>query len=406
MEGTWERRKNTSLLLTGIGVSNLGAWIYLIALNLIVLEMTGSPLAVSVLYILIPLAAMFTNFWAGSLIDRWNQKRMMVGLDVFRAGLIGILPFLDSLLLIYVLVFGINVASAVFEPASIVYMTKLVPKGDRQRFNALRNFINSCGFILGPSIAGALFMVGSPSFAIFINAAALCISAMIILFLPNLHEQGKISDRIDIHSVIHDWKKILAYSGNHKYITLIYILFGGVTVFMTGLDSLKAAFAIEVLLLDESTYGFLVSIAGAGIIAGSLINTMFAKYLKINVLMGLGVIGTPAGYLVFAFSTDFTAAAIGFFLLTCALSFANTGFLTFYQNNIPVEIMGRFSMIFGLIEAVCIILLTLIIGIAAEMMDIRLVYIVGSFLFLGLGLFSNMLVQGKKKRKYYQLNEG
>ncbi|WP_339283563.1 MFS transporter [Oceanobacillus sp. FSL K6-3682] len=185
--------------------------------------MTGSPLAVSILYILMPLAAMFTNFWAGSFIDHLNQKHLMIGLDLFRTGLIFVLPFLDSLLVIYIIVFGINVASAMFEPTSVVYMTKLVPKGNLQRFNALRNFINSCVFILGPSIAGALFMVGSPALAIFTNAGALCISAIIILFLPNLHEQSQINGRINMQSVIQDWKKILKYGADHKYIILIYI---------------------------------------------------------------------------------------------------------------------------------------------------------------------------------------
>lgn len=66
------------------------------------------------------------------------------------------------------------------------------------------------------------------------------------------------------------------------------------------------------------------------------------------------------------------AAATGFFLLTFALSFANTGFLTFYQNNIPVEIMGRFFTVFGLVEAAFIVLFTLAIGIAAELIEIRL----------------------------------
>lgn len=312
------------------------------------------------------------------------------------------LPFLDSLLVIYIFVFGINVASAMFEPASIVYMTKLVPKGNRQRFNALRNFINSCGFILGPSIAGALFMIGSPSLAIFTNAIALGISAMMIFFLPNLHEDSRIKDRINLQSVIQDWKKALEYGKNHTYITLIYILFGGVTVFLTGLDSLEAVFATEVLLFDESTYGFLVSIAGIGMVAGSLINAVFAKFLKVNVVMGIGIIFTPIGYLVFAFSTNFITASIGFFLLTFALSFANTGFLTFYQNNIPIEIMGRFSTVFGMVEAVFIILFTLVIGIAAELIEIRAVYIVGAFLFLALGLFFNMVVQKKGRRSYYQ----
>lgn len=37
--------KYSLLLLGGIGISNIGGWVYLIALNLIILNETGSPLA-------------------------------------------------------------------------------------------------------------------------------------------------------------------------------------------------------------------------------------------------------------------------------------------------------------------------------------------------------------------------
>ncbi|MFE4354351.1 MFS transporter [Peribacillus butanolivorans] len=77
--------KFPSILLLGIGVSNVGEWIYFISLNLIVLDMTGSPLAVSVLYIIKPLATLCTNFWAGSIIDRLNKRKLMVFFDIFRA---------------------------------------------------------------------------------------------------------------------------------------------------------------------------------------------------------------------------------------------------------------------------------------------------------------------------------
>ena len=98
------------MLLAGIGISNVGAWIYLIALNLIILEMTGSPLAVAALYILKPLATLCTNFWSGSVIDRLNKRNLMVTLDLFRAVFIATLPFLSSLWSIYVVVFLINIA--------------------------------------------------------------------------------------------------------------------------------------------------------------------------------------------------------------------------------------------------------------------------------------------------------
>ncbi|MCM3397449.1 MFS transporter [Oceanobacillus profundus] len=391
------------LLLLGIGVSNLGAWVYLISLNLIVLDMTRSPLAISFLYILIPVATLCTNFWAGSFIDRINQRSLMIFLDLIRAIFIFTLAYIDSLVLIYTFAFAINIASSMFAPASMIYMTRVIPKDDRQRFNALRNFINSCGFILGPSIAGFLFILGTPNLAIQLNAIALCLSAIIILLLPNLErrKQDDLSEKVTITLIVNDWKKVLRFSKSNSYVTLIYVFFSGITVLMTALDSLEAAFATEILSLSESSYGFLVTVAGMGIIVGSFINTLFTKQLKLNILIGLGSLFTPAGYLIFAFSHNFIWAAIGFFTLTFALSFANTGFLTFYQNNVSVDIMGRFSSVLGILEAFLIILFTATIGIAAELFEIRLIYIIGCFVFLVLGFVIYLVVFNKSNSNYY-----
>lgn len=112
---TW---KHPALLLTSVGISNLGAWVYFIALNLIVLDRTNSAFAVSVLYMLVPIAALLTSFWSGSLIDRVDKRNMMVLLDVSRAVLIAMLPFIDSLFVLYALVFLINMGSSLFESAS------------------------------------------------------------------------------------------------------------------------------------------------------------------------------------------------------------------------------------------------------------------------------------------------
>ncbi|RVT66923.1 MFS transporter [Niallia taxi] len=395
--------KSPLLLLVGIGISNIGAWVYLIALNLIILDMTKSPLAVSILYMLLPIATLVTNFWSGTFIDRFNKRTLMILLNLIRAIFIFTLPFFESLFLIYLVVFIINIANTIFEPTSMVYMTKLISKTHRQKFNAFRNFINSCGFILGPSIAGALFIIGTPNLAIRMNAFALILSAIVILLLPNVEIKDKDIplQRINITLISNDWSSILTFSKTNIYVTLVYILFSMITVFMTALDSLEAAFATEVLSLSNSTYGFLVSIAGGGIIAGSIVNALFANKLKLNLLIGLGAFFTPIGYIIFAFSADFIWASIGFFTLTFFLSFANIGFLTFYQNNVPVDIMGRFSSILGMLEAGFIIVLTLTIGLATELFDIRPVYIVGSIAFFGLGLIILFIVAVKSKSHYF-----
>lgn len=392
------------ILLVGIGISNLGAWVYLIALNLIVLDMTNSPLAVAGLYIVKPLATLFTNSWAGSVIDRINKRNLMIVLDLFRAMFIAFLPFVSDIWLIYSLVFIINMASSIFEPTSMAYVTKLIPIERRKRFNSLRSLIDSGAFLIGPAIAGILFLLGTPTVAIFINATALLLSGIVTLFMPNLEKNQAIAQADDHFTwavLKKDWSIVLNFSRHFPYIMVIYFLFSCVMVMAASLDSQEAAFAKSVLSLSNTEYGFLVSIAGAGIITGAIVNSIFVRMLRTFILIGVGSLFVSIGYIVYAFSSSFLLAGIGFFILAFSLAFANTGFHTFYQNNIPVNMMGRVGSIYGLIEAFFIILSTIIIGITAEIVSIQFVVICGSLIMLALTILLLLLSTAPSKREYY-----
>ena len=78
----------------------------------------------------------------------------------------------------------------------------------------------------------------------------------------------------------------------------------------TATDSLELSFAKEVLLLTDSEYGFLVSIAGAGFILGAITNTILSKKLAPSLLIGIGSLFITIGYLIYAFSSVFLIAAI------------------------------------------------------------------------------------------------
>lgn len=64
------------------------------------------------------------------------------------------------------------------------------------------------------------------------------------------------------------------------------------------------------------------------------------------------------------------------------MAYANTGFYTFYQNNIPVHMMGRIGSIYGLVIAGITILITILFGIATQFISIQLVVILGSLVML------------------------
>ncbi|OPD52658.1 MFS transporter [Bacillus thuringiensis] len=373
------------LLLSGVGIANLGAWIYLIALNVLVYHMGGSALAVAALYVIKPLATLFTNAWSGSMIDRLNKRKLMIHLDIYRALFIAILPLLPSLWIVYVFVFFISMASAIYEPTAMTYMTKLIPVEQRQRFNSLRSLIGSGAFLIGPAIAGVLLIASTPEYAIYINAIAFLLSGFITLLLPNLDKKeasDTTSNTLSLTVLKKDWNTVINFSRKHVYVVCVYFLFQSMFVLATATDSLELSFAKEVLLLTDSEYGFLVSIAGAGFILGAITNTILSKKLAPSFLIGIGSLFIAIGYIIYAFSNVFLIAAIGFFILSFSMAYANTGFYTFYQNNVPVHIMGRIGSIYGLVIALVTIFITILSGVATQFISIQLVVIVGSLIML------------------------
>ncbi|WP_286924508.1 MULTISPECIES: MFS transporter [Lysinibacillus] len=406
MKKSLETWRYPVILLCSIGISSIGEWIYFIALNLIVLKLTESALAVSGLYIVRACSSLLTNFWSGSLIDRYNKKNLMIILNLFQSILIVLLPFFSSLVSIYALVFIITAASSMYHPTSMTYITKLIPIAQRKRFNSLRSLLDSGAFLTGPAIAGLLFTLGTPNMAIYLNAIALSLSACITFKMPNVEAHEKFdgdTEKASLYRVLlHDWQMVTRFSFKNRYVMMIYMLFSATVVLMTATDSLEAAFATQVLALSEGQYGMLVSLAGVGVLIGSLTNSAFVEKIPTAWLIGMGALITALGYLVFTSSFTFLIAALGCFLLSFATAFANTGFYTFYQNNIPSKIMGRIGSIYGFFEALFIIIFTAIFGLVAEWMTIRVVVVSASYMMLFIAVILLLLTIQRSKRSYYQ----
>lgn len=203
-----------------------------------------------------------------------------------------------------------------------------------------------------------------------------------------------------------DWQLVVDFSRKHVYIMVIYFLFSGVMVLATAIDSLEAAFSTKVLSLSERDYGLLVSIAGVGIIVGSFVNILIVKKVATSWLIGLGALMISIGYIIYAFSTIFLTAAIGFFTLSFSMAFMNTGFYTFYQNNVPVSVMGRVGSVYGFIEAFFIIIGTIMFGIMAEFISIRFVLVCGSLLMFVVTIILFICNTQPSKATYYSEEHG
>lgn len=400
-----QKWKNPLLMISGIGISNLGNWLYLIAINLAILDSTESAAAVAGLYIIRPIAVLLTNTWSGSIIDRVNKRRLMIIVDVIRGAFVFMIPFLSSLWAIYMVMFFINLAAAFFGPSSSVYITKLVPSENRKRFNSIMSMTNSGAFLLGPAIAGVLIMKFSTDICILINAISFFVCAFFIYLLPNVDETtAKVRGVKKWKTLQNDWRVVIHFTKTAKYFITVYLLFQAATLIGFALDPQEVTFVKKNLELTDQDYGLIVSITGGGALVGATLAAMVTKKVSLRLFIGAGMLLTTLGYLGFYASFNFITATIAFVFLGFFMTFANTGYTTFFQINVPVEIMGRFGSVADMVQGIIQISLTLIIGFFSELFSLQLVCILFSTLSVLLAICLLFTIFLPSKVDFYEEN--
>lgn len=377
MKKIGNKNNTIAALLTSVGLSNIGEWIYFIALNMMILSNGGNAFSVGVLYIIRPVADLLTNLSFSAYIDRLSKKKWMIMLSIIRAVLVGSLLFNQSLGWIYIVVFLIQICSSIYEPLSLGYIKLAIPKNKIKKFNSWKSLVSSGGFLIGPAIAGLLLSIGTPLIAILVNAIALALAGMIQVVLPNYRSEK--AEGETTFSFIEDNKKARAflkeyYLENQK-VVLFYLFVSSLTILAAGLDSVEAAFSINVLGMTESRYGLLISISGAGFVVGALLNSLIVEKLTIRQLILFGSVVYVLGYLIFSTSFSFEVASIGVFLISFALAYINTGFHTFIQLVFPEHKIGQLTTAFNTLNSIMEMAIVAAVSGLGSLFDIRLVLI-------------------------------
>jgi len=394
--------KSPALLLTGLGLSSLGDFIYLVAINLLVLKMTGSAAAVAALWVVSPITSILVNGWSGSIIDRSNKKKIMIITDIVRAIAVAIIPLLPSVWMIYALLFVINFAKSFFNPTSTAYITDLIPKEQRKTFNSIRSLVSSGAFITGPAIAGVLLIVGNLEIAIYSNAISFVISAILIAFLPSIDSsQNDTIEKLQLKNLLEDWRVVIRFGKETIFVMTIYSSFIIFDIFTMAMDSQEVVFTQRVIGLTEVEYSLLMSVTGIGYAAGGLLVIFISRFLSIRALIGTGLFMLAAGYFIYSLSTSFAMAATGFIILGFFFAFSNTGFTTFYQNNVPVEIMGRVTSIVSVLQSAVSVVFLLFIGIMGDLLPLRYTIVALSIISVVLAVFVIILVSQPTKKVYF-----
>lgn len=258
-------------------VSQVGDGISNLALLWFVYSITGSPVKTTIIGLLHTIPPIVLGPFIGVYVDRLPKKFFLIGANVFRAVLIGIIPCAVStdtftVNLLYILVLFDAVAMATFSPALTSSVPLIVPRAQFTAANALIQSTTSLGIIFGPAVSGlGIALFGSQEVLCLNGAtylvAALCLGLVRVGTAQPSDGPSKIGG-----SLWHDLTEGLAFVVSKQRIILLLIVTAACYGFgASALTTLFPVFANKLLGLGPVEVGYLWSALGVGLLVMSIV---------------------------------------------------------------------------------------------------------------------------------------
>jgi MFS family permease len=171
-----------SLWLAGL-ISDAGDWMLFVALPILVYTETGSALGTSLAFLIELAPRIVLAPWAGTIADRCDRRRLLLGLSLLQA--VALLPLVfvgrhGPLSLLYGVILVEASLSALFDPAKNALLPSLLAPTELVSANALIAFNESAGRLVGGPLGGLLLAAGELRLIVTTDALTYLLAAALI----------------------------------------------------------------------------------------------------------------------------------------------------------------------------------------------------------------------------------
>jgi MFS family permease len=323
-------------LWIGQGTSFVGDAVSMVALVVLVVEITGSASAVGGALVarLLPTIA---SPLAGVLADRVDRRIVLVASDLARAVLVLGLVFARDLATIYILVFLMGLARTVFNPTVRAAFPSVVGGGDLTRANALISGTFSVSETAGPALGGLLVATVSVDAAFVLDAVTYLISAVMLALTPLARPQRE----EDSAGFGEDLKAGFTYLGGAR-VPLAIVLGAFLTVLTINITIPAEVFlARETFKAGNAGYGLLVGLYGGGMVLGSALMAAVGDRVRLLPFYFVGVFASALALVGVGLSPAFVFALGALVVAGVANGTENVTTDTILQKSVPDAFLGR-----------------------------------------------------------------
>lgn len=302
------RRPLFRRLAASYAINELGDWMGIIALSVLVYDETGSALATAALFI-------GTGFLPAALapllvakVEIPSPRFALPVLYCFEAAAFGGLAMLAvNFSLIGVIILATIDGALMLAARSLtraVCAALLEPAGELRSGNAILNIAFTGGAALGPALAGLVVAGFGVPTALLLDAVSFLAIALILFLAGSMPqaepEPGHFKQRV---------RAGIAYIRERPVLRRLLWAQGAAMVFFSAVIPIEVIYAKETLGAGDSGYGLLLGAWGAGMVVGSLIFAL-VRGARLSYLLFVATIAVGAGYLGLAVAPTLALACV------------------------------------------------------------------------------------------------
>jgi MFS family permease len=329
------------MLWIGQTISLLGDQCYLVALPWLVLQMTGSAVAMSTILMAGAVPRAVLMLLGGAVTDRVSPRKVMMSTASARTifvAAIGVLVWFHVLHLweLYVLGFGFGVADAFAMPAASAFLPSLVKREQMVAASSVFQSTAQLTSIAGPAPAGILIKAFGIAWAFFLDAISFLFIIGALWRLPD-------PPAVPAAAKKQVWRSILEgfeYVGKDVPLRSLMLLATIMNFCIGGPMAVGLAYLVKTRFGSPTAYGSVVSAAAAGGLLGALLagalRVRRRGWLILGVCAAIGLCIASIGLLA-----RLWMIAVALLVMGATAGVANVHIVAWIQQRIEPAVRGR-----------------------------------------------------------------
>ncbi|MBP1998983.1 MFS family permease [Paenibacillus shirakamiensis] len=394
--------RNIRLLALAIFISNIGSGMQLIAVSKLLYDKTNSATSIGIVIILQYVVMFLVQFISGTVVDRSDQKKILVisdftkGVFITGAGTIFLIHPDTGLSYLFIILIIVNFVVPFFSNAQFTLTPELVrDKDELLQANSIITTLFQAGQLLGSAIVASIIFFMSPATALIISGCMFFISAFYFKLIKYSKQIKEVNEQKSTGvRFFEDWKYLMQQIGKEKSV-LAHLLMSSGDYMAVNIFNLML---IPLVAVHYNNNSFYISLFDSGFAIGSMIIVAliasFSKKLGTNNSAVVGLFLQSMILIILSIKIHVIFAFLLIIVYGSANSFSITIFNTNLQKRSTSEFMGRINSVKNFIVSVLTITL---IPILSRMFDISIEY---GLLASGVVLFSYSFISYLLGRKF------